>query len=206
MAVIKHWRVWCDSENGWRDWWLPEAQGQPTTCPVDGSHAVDGVKTFVLRDSIAEGGRTTEDGALAVKIDPGTVASDPKFYPFELSTAAAGATWLDLTSLTPGKRIQGIIVQVKDAVKGDKMDVCFCSDGTTPNPAPPPTELPENTVLQSFGPVFAPMVKDASGWGRREIMFNTSKEIPATVKVRLSYDAQDANPREVLLDVLVHEE
>jgi hypothetical protein len=203
---IKHYKIWCNTDNRWEDWYIPEDDPVPTTCPVDTAHPIDTAKTFGIPGFIQDFGRLTEDGAVAVKVDPGTVSTDPKFYSYELSVAAAGVTWFDLTDLVPGKRIQGIILQVKDAAKGDLLDICFCSDGTTPNPAPPPTEIPENTPLQTFGPVFAPMVKDAGGWGYRKIMFDTSKEVPATIKVRLSYDAKDANPREVLLDVLVHEE
>jgi hypothetical protein len=149
--------------------------------------------------------RRSPDDALAVKIDPGTADTDPKFFAYTLSVpATVGDHYVDLTDLIAGRRLQGLIYQIKDAKYGDTIDVEFCSDGTTPNPAPPPASLPENTVLQTFGPKNAPLTEDETGWSRDEVVFNTSKEIPATIKVRFKYSNSTTIAHTVTIDVLAH--
>jgi hypothetical protein len=204
MSKIARWRVWCDTDEKWEEWYL-SPDTEPTTCPTDTAHSIDAAKTYRAKEEITETGRLTPDGAVAMKIDPGTADTDPKFYPYNLTVADAEPVYLDLTDLTPGRRIQGVLFQVKGAKFGDKLDVLFASDGTFPNPAPPPENLPENTPLQSFGPINAPL-NGGSPFIQREIMFNTSKPIPPGVKVRFCYDATDADPREVTIDCLAHQE
>jgi len=44
---IKHYQIHCETD-GWQDWYLPEGDAAPTTCPVDTEHAVTEDSTVVL--------------------------------------------------------------------------------------------------------------------------------------------------------------
>jgi len=203
MSTISHWRVWCDTDGRWEQLWLDSSSPAPTTCPTDTAHAIDGVKTSRLQESVQDGGRRSDDGALVVKQDPGTPDTDPRFYPHRFKIPAAGVHWFDLGIPKDGtSRMQYLITQIRGAVLGDLLEVLFRSDGTVP------AYGPADTVLQTFGGISPTMATDAGGWStpRREPQDQGSaKRVPAGVKVSIRYTAADAAGRDVVVDACCHE-
>lgn len=58
---LKHWRVYCETEDTYREWWLPTDASTPTTCPVDTNHTITNnltsevaIETIVGRVKIEE--------------------------------------------------------------------------------------------------------------------------------------------------------
>lgn len=47
MKLTKY-KIFCVTENSWKEWYLPEAAAPPTTCPDSSSHSVDVTKTAVI--------------------------------------------------------------------------------------------------------------------------------------------------------------
>jgi hypothetical protein len=150
--------------------------------------------------------RRSPDEALAVKIDPGTATTDPKFWPYRFTVPATiGDYWLDLSDLVAGDRLQGVVYQIEDAAYGDEVDVAICAAADSiPNPTPPPDFLPENYPLQSFGPRNVPLAPSELGWSEDRVIFDTSKPIPAGVKVRFKYSNSTATEHRITIDVLSH--
>ncbi len=142
--------------------------------------------------------RRAEDGTHYVKIDAGKSETDPTWYDdaWDLSGATTPFIYAQDANarLISGKSLQGIVIQVKGHVKGDRFDVQFVTDDV------------DETVVQNFGPVNAPMITDAAGWSKCEIRYpGASKEIPVGIKVQFVWLATDAVLREVLVDWLGHE-
>ena len=141
--------------------------------------------------------RRTPDGALVVKQYGGTATTDPMFYSLRSTVTAAGSNQVDLSNLVGGKLFQGIYFQVSGAKPGDTMEMHVHAGG------------PSGPVVQSFGAISAPMPTGSTTWGQREIMFGAAKQFPPAggdlaLVYALDYRATDADPRELLIDVLVH--
>jgi hypothetical protein len=210
MATISRWRIWCTVDGRWEDWWQPASQAQPTTCPTDTAHAIDAGKTYRTQEDVSESGRTTADGALAIKVDAGTATSDPKFEVTHWAVpAAAGVHTVLVPLVAPGKRLQGLDYHVEEPAYGDQLDVVFQSDGTFVHPTL--GALPQGADLQAFGPRCVPLVTTATAggtWARDQVMFDTSKLIPAGVQVALRYTraAAVAQPTRLCVDWLLHVE
>jgi hypothetical protein len=149
--------------------------------------------------------RLSADRALDAKIDPGTADTDPKFYCAHKTVTVDGWSTWDFTGVTSGKYLQDFWFQTKDAHLGDKVSVIFASDGTDTG-----TYGVNNTEVASFGECTVNMQQDASGWSPvvdKAAQFQTSKYIPAGLKVRVKYYATGSSlgNRELLFDALLHE-
>jgi hypothetical protein len=204
MSTISHWRVWCDTDSKWEHWYLPSTDGEPTKCPVDTAHLIDSIKTAKFQDDVQNTGRTSVDGALVVKQDPGTPDTDPKFYPHSFAVpTTSGVHWFDLSIPQNGtSRMQYLAIQVRGPVLGDRVDVVFRADNSGT------TGAPENTVLADFGGIHPSMHLDSAGWSveRREPRDQGSaKLVPAGVKVSIRYNAADAAGRDLIVDACCHE-
>lgn len=143
--------------------------------------------------------RLASDDALAVKVDPGSADTDPRFYCDRQSvTTADDWTVWDLPGGEAGKRLQSFFFQTKDAKEGDKISVVIAIAGG---------EL-ENTEVASFGEVSVRQDRDSNGWSPvddRGARFQTSKLIPAGLKVRYKYYAAGSGTRAIQVESLVHE-
>lgn len=154
--------------------------------------------------SIIAGGARTTDGALIVRQDPGTEATDPRFRCGQfVVAAAAGDHWFDLpVPLTGEARLQYVVAQVRGACLGDRLEVVFRSTGQ--EPGLPPLD----TVLQTFGEVHPAMHADARGWSvpRREPQdLGSAKLLPLGVKASVRYTCADATGRDLIVDCCCHE-
>lgn len=140
----------------------------------------------------------TSDGALRVKLEPGTPDTDPKFYLHRWTTAgAAGDEWFDVSPAFAGKLIQGVMYQIENPVYGDEIDVAFRSDGSNV-----PVFGPADTLIQSFGPCNVPQ---GAGWQKDKVLFDTTKQVPAGLKVSFKYTSADVTVHNLCVDFLMYE-
>jgi len=139
--------------------------------------------------------RQADDGSYSVRVDPATADTDPNKRDEDHKHASAASVSYPLTGAPAGFRFEGIIVQVKDAVPGDKMTVVLTSDGVDPL-----KYGPIGTTLKSFGTMNAPMPSSSAGWGERLVKSQTSKVIPPGTRLEFVYKAIDGNVRELLID------
>ena len=63
MAVLAHWKVWCNTENAWKDIYLNKGDPTPNYCPVDPSgHTADPAKTYLAEIANPISGRFDSEG------------------------------------------------------------------------------------------------------------------------------------------------
>lgn len=144
----------------------------------------------------------TADGAIIVRQEPGTIATDPKFRCGNFTVPSAAGRHLFDLPVPVGALMQYLTAQVKGVKLGDRLEVVFRSNGTVPQFGPAGTEL------QTFGEIHPPMYVDGNGWSppRREPQeIGSAKAIPAGVKVSVAYTSIDAAGRDLIVDVCCHE-
>jgi hypothetical protein len=70
MTRITHHRIHCTTESAWKDWWLPEDDPAPTTCPDDSAHEIT-AGSAVEKETVGP-------AEVAIKNDDGTSANFPQ--------------------------------------------------------------------------------------------------------------------------------
>jgi len=167
--------------------------------PLDTTTMSLSASLIVDRDGNAA--RFAPDGSVHVRIDPGTDLTDPRYHSFCATLSQSGDTVVAELAVEASMALQGARVQVRDAKCGDTIDLCFY--------------LADDTKVAAFGPVNAPQplaldgAGSPSGWGaplELPATQTTSKAIPAGIaKIKAIYNALDADPRSVLVDLIMQE-
>jgi len=66
---VKHYKIYCETDAQWEDWYLPDDAAEPTTCPVDSGHSVTASSVSVVE--------TIGPNEVSLKNEDGTLASFP---------------------------------------------------------------------------------------------------------------------------------
>ena len=66
---IKHYEIHCATESVWKDWYLPEGDPEPTTCPTDSAHSIT-ADSASLKD-------TTGPDEILIKNEDGSIVNHP---------------------------------------------------------------------------------------------------------------------------------
>jgi len=66
---IKHYEIHCATESVWKDWYLPEGDPEPTTCPTDSAHSIT-ADSATFRES-------TGPDEILIKNEDGSIVHHP---------------------------------------------------------------------------------------------------------------------------------
>lgn len=69
MTTLHKWRMWCEDEAAWVEWWLEEGADEPTTCPNDTAHVIDSDKTAIVTE-VGDACSYDSEGFLRVSPEP----------------------------------------------------------------------------------------------------------------------------------------
>jgi hypothetical protein len=106
MALINYWRVWCETDGKWEEWYLPDGV-TPSTCPTDTAHTITAAKSFI-RGTSSTVNPVDGDGNQKVVTEP-REGTEKYFYTHNLcdpcTWSEASATVTEASATDSGDQI-----------------------------------------------------------------------------------------------------